>query len=106
MLGQAGGEGGRATRQTPLPQSVVPQRRGVTWESAQDRVWMFLSIADSANVSPIGFTLGNVPREDWHHSSDLKGVPLSYPHVLCAQVKFAGERIGIFHKIECDCYII
>lgn len=70
MLGQAGGEGGRATRQTPLPQSVVPQRRGVAWESAQDRVWMFLSIADSANVSTIGFTLGNVPREDWHHSSD------------------------------------
>lgn len=55
---------GRATKQASLPQLVVPHRRQVTWESAQYQAWMFLSITDPANGFPIGFVLGNVPREE------------------------------------------
>ena len=88
----------------PLPQSVVSQRRWVTWEPAQDPVWMFLSVADSANW----FHAWKCPKRRGNQlpSLDLKGVPLPYPRTPRVQVKFASERIGIFHKIDCDHYII
>lgn len=104
MLEQAGVGRGRATKQLPLPQSVVSQRRRVTWEPTQDPVWMFLSIADSAN----GFHAWKCPKRRGNQlpSLDLKGVPLPYPRTPRVQVKFSSERIGIFHKIDCDHYII
>lgn len=104
MLEQAGVGRGRATKQLPLPQSVVSQRRRVTWEPTQDPVWMFLSIADSAN----GFHAWKRPKRRGNQlpSFDLKGVPLPYPRTPRVQVKFASERIGIFHEIDCDHYII
>lgn len=67
---------------------------------------MFLSITDPANAFPVGFTLGNVPREEGTSFILIEKDSSPSPHVLCVQVKFTSEKIGIFHKIEYDHYII
>ena len=69
-----------------LPGLVLPQGRWVTWESAQDQVWMCLSITAPANVFSHWFHTWKCPkrRGDQLHSSDLKGLISLTPHSLCA----------------------
>ena len=83
---------------------VMSQRRWVTWDGSQDLVWMFLSIADSANW----FHARKCPKRKRNLASFFwsQGFSLPYPYSLCVQVKFSSEKTGIFHKIDCDCYKI
>lgn len=95
--------GGRATEQPPLLLSHVPEEMGHLGV-VSGPVWMFLSIAGSANW----FHARKCPKRKRNPASFFwsQGVSLPNPYFLCVQVKFASERTGFFHKIDCDSYII